>query len=143
MTKASWWIICNRFFPAATPSSDENKSGILVMNNYFGIGLDADLCLAFHNARKENPQKFQSRYPTTPVFLLHPLRIYFRKFNHDLVVLHRLGNKQMYFCMGVKKMVARSGTSYEQLHRKMRLEVDNKHIELPELEGIIVLNILR
>lgn len=99
---------------ATTPASDENKSGVLVMNNYFGIGLDADLCLAFHNARKENPQKFQSR----------------------------LGNKHMYFRMGLKKMLAPSGTSYEQLHRNMRLEVDNKLIELPELEGIIVLNIL-
>lgn len=50
------------YYTATTPASDENKSGVLVMNNYFGIGLDADLCLAFHNARKENPQKFQSRY---------------------------------------------------------------------------------
>ena len=23
------------------------------MNNYFGLGLDADLCLDFHNARQE------------------------------------------------------------------------------------------
>lgn len=31
------------------------------MNNYFGIGIDADLCLDFHNAREENPDKFNSR----------------------------------------------------------------------------------
>ena len=31
------------------------------MNNYFGLGLDADLCLDFHNAREEKPEKFTSR----------------------------------------------------------------------------------
>ncbi|KAI8421190.1 hypothetical protein MSG28_008260 [Choristoneura fumiferana] len=35
---------------------------ILVMNNYFGIGIDADLCLDFHNAREENPNKFNSSW---------------------------------------------------------------------------------
>ena len=34
---------------------------IFVMNNYFGLGLDADLCLDFHNAREEQPEKFNSR----------------------------------------------------------------------------------
>lgn len=61
-----------------------------------------------------------------------------RKYN-----VHRLGNKHMYFRMGLKKMLAPSGNSYEQLNKHIRLEVDNKFIDLPELEGIIVLNILR
>lgn len=42
-------------------SQSEDNSQILVMNNYFGIGIDADLCLDFHNAREENPNKFNSR----------------------------------------------------------------------------------
>ncbi len=32
------------------------------MNNYFGIGIVADVCLAFHLAREKNPNKFNSRY---------------------------------------------------------------------------------
>lgn len=45
---------------AATVSNEDNTQ-IFVMNNYFGIGIDADLCLDFHNAREENPNKFNSR----------------------------------------------------------------------------------
>lgn len=54
-------------FPSAltmTPgagSGAEDNAAIFVMNNYLGIGLDADLCLGFHNAREENPDKFNSR----------------------------------------------------------------------------------
>lgn len=40
----------------------EDNAAIFVMNNYLGIGLDADLCLGFHNAREENPDKFNSRF---------------------------------------------------------------------------------
>lgn len=42
-------------------STSEDNTAIFVMNNYFGIGIDADLCLDFHNAREENPNKFNSR----------------------------------------------------------------------------------
>ena len=40
---------------------NEDNAQIFVMNNYFGLGLDADLCLDFHNAREEKPEKFNSR----------------------------------------------------------------------------------
>ena len=32
-----------------------------VMNNYFGIGLDAKITLDFHLKREEHPEKCQSR----------------------------------------------------------------------------------
>ena len=40
----------------------EDQTSIFVMNNYFGIGIDADLSLDFHNAREDKPDKFNSRY---------------------------------------------------------------------------------
>ncbi|KFB38399.1 AGAP004209-PA-like protein [Anopheles sinensis] len=92
--------------------TSEDNSQIFVMNNYFGIGIDADLCLDFHNAREENPNKFNSR----------------------------LHNKGVYVKMGLRKMVGRK--MVKELHKELRLEVDGKVVELPPVEGIIILNIL-
>ncbi|KAK7867599.1 hypothetical protein R5R35_005292 [Gryllus longicercus] len=93
-------------------STNEDNTQIFVMNNYFGIGIDADLCLDFHNAREENPSKFISR----------------------------LHNKGVYVKMGLRKMVGRK--MCKDLHKEIRLEVDGKLVELPQVEGIIILNIL-
>ncbi|XP_060523914.1 diacylglycerol kinase theta [Cylas formicarius] len=94
-------------------STSEDNSQIFVMNNYFGIGIDADLCLDFHNAREENPGKFISR----------------------------LHNKSVYVKMGLRKIVGQ-GKVCKDLHKEVRLEVDGKPVELPQVEGIIILNIL-
>ncbi|XP_054724833.1 diacylglycerol kinase theta-like [Uloborus diversus] len=93
-------------------SSSEDNTAIYVMNNYFGIGIDASLCLDFHNAREENPDKFNSRFH----------------------------NKGVYVKMGLRKMVSRR--TWRDFHKEVRLEVDNKVIDLPPVEGIIILNIL-
>lgn len=46
--------------------------------------------------------------------------------------------------MGLRKIVGRKTSSLcKDLHREVRLEVDGKHVELPPVEGIIILNILR
>jgi diacylglycerol kinase (ATP) len=42
-------------------NTNEDSTQIYVMNNYFGIGIDADISLDFHTAREENPNKFNSR----------------------------------------------------------------------------------
>ncbi|XP_014252764.1 diacylglycerol kinase theta isoform X1 [Cimex lectularius] len=95
-----------------TGSTSEEVSTVMVMNNYFGIGIDADLCLDFHNAREENPNKFNSR----------------------------LHNKGVYVKMGLRKIVGRK--LCKDLHREVKLEVDGKLVDLPPVEGIIILNIL-
>ncbi|XP_078612439.1 diacylglycerol kinase delta-like isoform X2 [Branchiostoma floridae x Branchiostoma japonicum] len=58
---------------AATPLMDPETASLpyvlhregfrekCVMNNYFGIGLDAKITLEFHNKREEHPVKFRSR----------------------------------------------------------------------------------
>lgn len=43
--------------------------------------------------------------------------------------------------MGLRKMVGRK--MCKDLHKEVRLEVDGKLVELPPVEGIIILNILR
>lgn len=93
-------------------SGAEDNAAIFVMNNYLGIGLDADLCLGFHNAREENPDKFNSR----------------------------LHNKGVYVKQAIRKIVNRS--SWNNLNKAIKLEVDGKAISLPHIEGIIILNIL-
>ena len=86
---------------------------IFVMNNYFCIGLDADLCYAFHTEREHKPHKFNSR----------------------------LHNKTVYVKVSLQKMVGR-GLS-KDLRKDLQLEVDGKVVDLPNIKGIIILNIMR
>ncbi|XP_052250225.1 diacylglycerol kinase theta-like isoform X4 [Dreissena polymorpha] len=93
-------------------NTNEDTTTIFVMNNYFGIGIDADISLDFHQAREEKPDKFNSR----------------------------LHNKKVYVQMSLRKMVNKHPC--KELHRCIKLEVDGKLVELPPCEGIIILNIL-
>jgi diacylglycerol kinase (ATP) len=43
--------------------------------------------------------------------------------------------------MGIRKMMGRK--MCKEMHKEIRLEVDGKMVELPPVEGIIILNILR
>ncbi|CAJ0958372.1 unnamed protein product, partial [Mesorhabditis belari] len=93
-------------------NNPEDQTSMIIMNNYFGIGIDADVCLKFHNKRDANPEKFQSR----------------------------LFNKTQYVKIGLQKALFER--TCKDLWKRIELEVDGKIIELPNIEGIIVLNLL-
>ncbi len=93
-------------------TTNEDKTEMFVMNNYFGLGLDADICLDFHMAREENPNKFNSRIQA----------------------------KGYYLKTGIRKMMKKGGL--KDFTQDIVLEVDGKRIDLPPLEGIVIMNIL-
>lgn len=48
--------------PIATDAQEpQEPTDVKVMNNYFSIGADAQVAMAFHEAREANPHKFHSR----------------------------------------------------------------------------------
>ncbi|KAG5264099.1 hypothetical protein AALO_G00272130 [Alosa alosa] len=81
---------------------------IVHMNNYFGLGIDAELSLDFHHAREEEPGKFNSRFH----------------------------NKGVYVKVGLQKL-----SHTRNLHKDIKLQVDKQDVELPNIEGLIFLNI--
>ncbi|XP_054328988.1 diacylglycerol kinase kappa [Pongo pygmaeus] len=92
-----------------TPESIRFKEKC-VMNNYFGIGLDAKISLDFNTRRDEHPGQYNSR----------------------------LKNKMWYGLLGTRELLQRS---YRKLEERVHLECDGETISLPNLQGIVVLNI--
>ncbi|GMT01104.1 hypothetical protein PENTCL1PPCAC_23278, partial [Pristionchus entomophagus] len=80
-----------------------------VMNNYFGIGLDAKIALDFHNKR-ESTDKQRSR---SKLFM-------------------------WYGILGGRELIHQT---YRNLDQRIRLECDGLPIVLPQMGGIVILNI--
>lgn len=67
--------------------------------------------------------------------------IFFLLFNKDFkIVCYRIGNKIEYLNVGLRKIIH---PPCKNLQHGVRLEVDGKLVPLPQLEGLIILNILR
>ncbi|KAG8454938.1 hypothetical protein GDO86_001237 [Hymenochirus boettgeri] len=88
--------------------SEPDPPKIVQMNNYCGIGIDAELSLDFHQAREIEPGKFNSRFH----------------------------NKGVYVKAGLQKL-----SHNRNLHKDLKLQVDQQEMELPNIEGLIFLNI--
>lgn len=67
----------------------------------------------------------------------------FNSLEHNFFVsfFSSLHNKGVYVKMGIRKMMGRK--MCKDMHKEIRLEVDGKLVDLPPVEGIIILNILR
>ena len=130
-------MVCCRPISEDTPETigsaqtNEDNAQIFVMNNYFGLGLDADLCLDFHNAREEQPEKFTSRFHNKGSV----------KITDSSAHIHDCLFPGVYVRVSLRKMLGRR--LCKDLHKEIKLEVDGKHVELPPIEGIIILNIMR
>ena len=66
--------VSNTSIQSGINTGAQDSVDMYVMNNYFGVGLDADVCLDFHMEREENPDKFNSRYILL-IFCNHTTRI--------------------------------------------------------------------
>ncbi|XP_046839229.1 diacylglycerol kinase theta-like [Xenia sp. Carnegie-2017] len=104
-----WTIILESSHMSNDTPTIEDLPNSFVMNNYFGIGIDAALSLDFHLAREEAPEKFTSR----------------------------LHNKSVYFRVGLRNMVRKS----MEFNENVSLQIDDKDVDMPVIEGIIILNI--
>ncbi|XP_049851808.1 diacylglycerol kinase 1-like [Schistocerca gregaria] len=105
--------------PCASPALEtcpiidkKTQARTLVMNNYFSLGIDSLIALEFHKARKTNPSLFP----------------------------HHAINKAWYSIFGLKS--AFLNMTSKPLHKVIKLELDNKLVQLPkQLQAIVFLQI--
>ena len=93
----------------------------LVMNNYLGIGVDAEVTLMFHRLRTDNPRLFSNRIVNKIGYLWIGAKLSLRRY---------------------VKYFGKPGEMQGNLADRVRLFADGKRVQLPPgLSGIIVLNL--
>lgn len=93
-----------------------------VMNNYFGIGLDAKISLEFNNKREEHPEKCRSEQLLFSGYIILVIRWYECFLTIPVFPCGRSRTKNMmwYGVLGTKELLQRT---YKNLEQKVQLEV--------------------
>ncbi|XP_046569665.1 diacylglycerol kinase epsilon-like [Haliotis rubra] len=79
-----------------------------------------------------------NNYASIGVDALVTLNFHKRRESWPWLFANRLINKFAYFTYGTKDVLERE---CKQLNKKMRVELDDRVLELPDIEGIVILNI--
>ena len=109
-----------------------------VMNNYFGIGIDAKISLDFHNKREEKPEKSRSRAKNYFTYGVLGSRELVQRYDP------KENLRTNFFLIWIRKINRRNivnSRTYKNLEKRVILECDGETIPLPSLQGIVVLNI--
>lgn len=96
-----------------------------VMNNYFGIGLDAKISLEFNNKREEHPEKCRSELLVLSGHFMLVIRWYECLLTIAVFPCGRSRTKNMmwYGVLGTKELLQRT---YKNLEQKVQLEVSQE-----------------
>ncbi len=100
---------------------------ISVMNNYFGIGIDAKITLDFHHRREESSARHRSRAKNYMWYGMLGSKELLQKYVTLLISKH------------LPALFIRR--TYKNLEKRVILECDGETIPLPSLQGIVILNI--
>ncbi|GFO12496.1 diacylglycerol kinase [Plakobranchus ocellatus] len=79
-----------------------------------------------------------NNYLSVGVDALVTLNFHRQRESWPALFAHRLINKFCYFTYGTKDVLERE---CKHLHRRLKVELDGREIELPELEGVVILSI--
>lgn len=79
-----------------------------------------------------------NNYASVGVDALVTLNFHRQRQSRPWLFAHRVINKLCYFTYGTKDVLERE---CKNLHEKLKVELDGKEIKLPEIEGIVILNI--
>ncbi|NXN09359.1 DGKD kinase, partial [Indicator maculatus] len=122
--------------PSTLSAAFSHFSEKCVMNNYFGIGLDAKISLEFNNKRDEHPKKCSSRTKNMMWYgVLGTKELLQRTYKNleQRVQLEVQGEGQQGLGVGA--------ALWQPLRLSPLLQCDGVPISLPSLQGIAVLNI--
>lgn len=103
------------------------------MNNYFGIGIDAKISLDFHQKREEHPEKCRSRARNYMWYGVLGSREWLQR-TYRLIIIFK-------YLLLLEVANSLLIIFNRHLGQRVQLECDGQRIPLPELQGIVVLNI--